>query len=516
MRCTLPRAIQALMLVFVLCGARLALACGGPYGDDLPEYARQVASDDPVVRAAVIDVLRQAGPSGLDALFAVHGKAILAATADDKSASAQVDPAWELIRQALDTVGGQRDCATSHLYWYTDLDGAKAAARDTGKPILSLRLLGKLTDELSCANSRFFRSTLYANQSVSASLRERFVLHWQSVRPVPVVTIDFGDGRTLRRTVTGNSIHYVLDADGRPIDALPGLYGPQAFLRGIERAEQLAQMLAGSAANRNEVLAAYHRDRLAELRRDWARDLSTIGAIGIPTESGQMPPAVNLAQPVIAQPHSMAQKGTVAAQQPRAVKASKAALPKHAVEAPILAAALTVSDEALAGLSTDDVWTKIARLHVRDAELDAASRNIIARQTPTAAAAAAAPRAITKRVLESPLVRLLRNLQQAVALDSVRNEYLFHRQIHAWFAGGQVGELNALNERVYAELFLTPCSDPWLGLMPADTYTALENCGVADRSAHYNKRLRPARRSVVPHNRSITVHAASADINGGR
>ena len=39
-------------------------------------------------------------------------------------------------------------------------------------------------------------------------------------------------------------------------------------------------------------------------------------------------------------------------------------------------------------------------------------------------------------------------------------------------------DVNALNERVYAELFLTPSSDPWLGLLPPDTYTALENDGV--------------------------------------
>ena len=36
----------------------------------------------------------------------------------------------------------------------------------------------------------------------------------------------------------------------------------------------------------------------------------------------------------------------------------------------------------------------------------------------------------------------------------------------------------ALNERVYADLFLTPRRDPWLGLVPADTYTALDNNGV--------------------------------------
>ena len=38
--------------------------------------------------------------------------------------------------------------------------------------------------------------------------------------------------------------------------------------------------------------------------------------------------------------------------------------------------------------------------------------------------------------------------------------------------------LDAFNEKVYAELFLSPKSDPWLGLFSDDTYTALEGGGV--------------------------------------
>jgi hypothetical protein len=34
-------------------------------------------------------------------------------------------------------------------------------------------------------------------------------------------------------------------------------------------------------------------------------------------------------------------------------------------------------------------------------------------------------------------------------------------------------ELEPLNARVYAELFLTPASDPWLGLFAPDTYAVL-------------------------------------------
>ncbi len=82
----------------------------------------------------------------------------------------------------------QRDCYASKLYWYTDLEQAKEKAKATGKPILSLRLLGKLDQDLSCANSRFFRVALYPNAEISKLLQDRYILHWKSVRPAPKVT----------------------------------------------------------------------------------------------------------------------------------------------------------------------------------------------------------------------------------------------------------------------------------------------------------------------------------------
>jgi len=92
-------------------------------------------------------------------------------------------------------------------------------------------MLGNLDEDLSCANSRLFRATLYANQDVSRFLREHFILYWSSERPVPRVTIDYGNGHRLERTTAGNSAHYVLDEAGHVLDVLPGLYAPAAFRR---------------------------------------------------------------------------------------------------------------------------------------------------------------------------------------------------------------------------------------------------------------------------------------------
>src|SRR6185436_13239976 len=136
-----------------------------------------------------------------------------------------------------------------------------------------------------CANSRYFRITLYANEAVAKLLRERFILHWQTWRPVPKITIDFGDGRKLERTITGNSIHYVLDSAGRVVDALPGIYGPQAFQHELERIEITARQssAARTEGDRAALLRDYHRARLNMMVNNWTADLAKAGiALSLP------------------------------------------------------------------------------------------------------------------------------------------------------------------------------------------------------------------------------------------
>lgn len=449
-------------------------ACGNDK-DLVLMYARNAVSDDPQIAEPAIRRLRNLGPVGLKALFEAHADAIkkhadqekllATATAVAETRTGADDPfekQWRRIRTALDDVSGQRDCHASRLFWYTDLEQAKAAAKREGKPILSLRLLGKLTDEFSCANSRFFRATLYSNAEISKALGERFILHWKSVRPVPKVTIDFGDGRKLERTLTGNSIHYVLDSEGRVIDALPGLYGPKAFLRELERAAQTAKRSSGmSPAERQSFLADYHRDRAAAIEAAWREDLTKL-VIAVPAVEAKLTAAGAKATPT-------------------AAAAGRIAGPKYIVERPILKAAALSPAADLAQATTDEVWNRIAQLHADDSKLDSASLNLIRSQHPTAAVAGR--RALTKMAVEDPLVRMVRALQGSIELDTVRNEYTFHRQIHEWLAASNMAELDAFNERVYAELFLTPSSDPWLGLVPADTFTALDNNGVTQVAA---------------------------------
>src|SRR5580704_3585487 len=167
----------------------------------------------------------------------------------------------------LDRLCGQFHAHTTLLYWFTDLDAALVEARRTRRPVLSLRLLGRLDEEMSCANSRFFRRLLYPEARINRLLRERFVLHWQTVRNVPKVTIDFGNGRRVQRTLTGNSLHLVLDGNGRPIDALPGLFSSDVFYR-LLTGERVAlpPVAPARAVAASEIAMSKHRVELPLLR----------------------------------------------------------------------------------------------------------------------------------------------------------------------------------------------------------------------------------------------------------
>ena len=402
---------------------------------------------------SAVTTLRSAGPDGLEALITTHETLF-----QDKQ-----NPNYPKLIEAIKDVGAQRSCL-SQLYWYTDLEKAKAAALKSKKPILTLRMLGNLTDEYSCANSRFFRTTLYSNPKIAALLKENFVLHWKSVRPIPVITIDFGDGRTLKRTVTGNSAHYVLDYRGRVVDALPGLYGPEAFAKHINNMASMAKML-GPIAEQDQFakgLQNLQQAILMQSNEDLAKDLKKIG---------YKPEAPKPAFPIqAANPPAKAVPAELAAVR---------AVGKAIVEQPLITAFLPAPPvhNTAKGLQPHH-WDAIAALYKKDARLDPVARMIMVKENPPAASVAARV-AAPKQAAEHPLIAMIEKMENSIALDTVRNEYLLRSQIRSWFLANPTQDLAALNKRVYAELFLTPDSDPWLGLVPPDTYTGLEGGGLS-------------------------------------
>ena len=315
------------------------------------------------------------------------------------------------------------------LSWETELDVALAKAKERGVPVLSLRMLGNLDEELSCANSRFFRTLLYNDPELAAWLPEQFVLHWSSERPVPQVTIDFGDGRVLKTTTTGNSAHYVLDHDGKVIDAVPGLYHPQAF----------KEQLAGAAAlfERGGDVETYHRMAVeaANARlRPWLSPAVRAWMITPPGRTDDKPvPAVD-AQPIT--------------------------FGKMKVETPLLA------DLERVPAPTDDALDALApALVTRPLSAPAIAR--IKRDRPQRADE-------TDEAYAARIDTLLRNTADSLARDTLINEARLHFQIHRWLSDPQTDRsFEAFNARVYRELFATPASDPWLGLVDDTTYDGL-------------------------------------------
>lgn len=428
----------------------------------LDAIARSAISENASESATAIAALRARGPQGIQTFLQAYPQVVSGETVGSKQ-TPQPDRSsqQQQLRSILDRICQQKDCHASQLYWYTNLDEAKAAAKAAGKPILSLRLLGRLDEDLSCANSRFFRISLYPNAAISQWLRDRFILHWQTVRPVPTVTIDFGDGRKLQRTLTGNSIHYVLDAEGNIVDALPGLYGPQAFLNRLKQAENVAQaamklkgpegdsrtILPGldRGSPRQDFLRQYYRDRLATIQTKWTADLSKLG---IPAPAGlrDIPNRV-----------------------PTAEEAAQLALSKAQIERPLLFQ-ISGNQDALLQITDEKAWKKIAELHGQEALLDRNSQQLMRSKKQSWRT--------TAGFANDPMMEAVRKFEALMALDTVRNEYLLQPKIYAWLIDSPSHTLESLNEQVYSQLFLTPSSDPWLGLAPDDDYTAIEDDGL--------------------------------------
>jgi hypothetical protein len=150
-------------------------------------------------------------------------------------------------------------------------------------------------------------------------------------------------------------------------------------------------------------------------------------------------------------------------------RAGLVALTKAAVELPLVE--IAVGDfGALERSSDNNFWERMAAVYDVQARLDERSKRLLAEKLGRRGAAEPDP---------EDLEETIRLFEQRMALDAVQNELLLHRRVHEWFVNGDVGtDVRELNDRVYAELFLTPNEDPWLGLVPAHTYSGLDGDGV--------------------------------------
>jgi hypothetical protein len=363
-------------------------------------------------------------------------------------------------REAIDHVAAQRDAYASHLFWFTDLEAAKTEARKTGRPILSLRLLGHLDDERSCANSRFFRLILYSNTTVSRFLRDTYVLHWSSERPVPTLTVDYGDGRVVKSTITGNSVHYVLDAEGRLVDALPGLYGPTAFEKGLRASLELART-SGTLSDEEsaKAVAKYHTRAVWKANAEWVKLLHH--AYGEMYDSwlehAHLPTGITLG----------GEAAPLHASLPAAV-VNALTMSKADTEAPPLA----LMQPQIWVSSPWEGWSKVAATQPID-HLDVSSRALIESKHPRDWSSTT-PGELDASKLALRFTRFETRLRE----EQLRNEYEFHGAIHQHLSKASRVAFASTNDFVYRRLFMTPQGDPWLGLMPLEAITGLPDDGI--------------------------------------
>jgi len=104
---------------------------------------------------------------------------------------------------------------------------------------------------------------LLSDPEVVRFVNENFVPCWQMVRPVPQVTIDFGEGRKLRRTLAGNTVIEICLPDGRVVDSFPGVYLPEDLLGEARQSLELVRKLepAMSDAAVAAAVIAWHQAR---------------------------------------------------------------------------------------------------------------------------------------------------------------------------------------------------------------------------------------------------------------
>lgn len=107
---------------------------------------------------------------------------------------------------------------------------------------------------------------LFSDEQIANRINTAFEPVWQSVRPVPIVRIDFGNGNVLTRTLHGNIATYLCNAEGQVLDILPGIYEPADYLKQLDQFALLSRYARPERDNGTR-LAAYHTTLAADLEK---------------------------------------------------------------------------------------------------------------------------------------------------------------------------------------------------------------------------------------------------------
>jgi hypothetical protein len=111
---------------------------------------------------------------------------------------------------------------------------------------------------------------LFSKGYVANFINKNFEPVWESVRPVPIVRIDFGNGTVLARTLHGNIATYVCTAEGQVLDILPGIYEPESYLHALGQFMLLHNYVVRAKDPGAVRLREYHHGQAQALKENQA------------------------------------------------------------------------------------------------------------------------------------------------------------------------------------------------------------------------------------------------------
>lgn len=100
---------------------------------------------------------------------------------------------------------------------------------------------------------------LFSRTDIAKYINENFEPAWEMVRPVPTVTIDFGNGKTIKRTLNGNVASYVCTTNGTIVDVLPGIYDPVTYIAKLAHIRYVASQLPDDLSDVPRFIKLYHQ-----------------------------------------------------------------------------------------------------------------------------------------------------------------------------------------------------------------------------------------------------------------
>lgn len=323
---------------------------------------------------------------------------------------------------------------------------------------------------------------LFSHDEVARDVTDGFEPVWVSVRPVPKVTIDFGDGRVVRRTLHGNIATWICDADGRALDVIPGVYTTAAYRERLAEGRALAASLAGAGA---DAVAGHrtHHALQAALHSGWPRANPTVspfvakGAIEGPVEgllaADAAPATAGGATPVVELPFDL---GTALAKfrVEHAVEtaiAGSPALPASAagdladagaktwIESPVEDAGGGGAPATFYSATAPGEHPGVERTTLRPGGVGA--KGAIERPVERALAGSAAGPRVPPGGETPPRPRADDAL---LAADVQFNATVRRLQVHRMLAETGPVPFDTLTRRLYRDVLHADLDDPWLGL----------------------------------------------------